>query len=60
MNPRLSLLFGLLLSGLGASAQTNISQEGAAAQANLNSLVSGAPTVLPAGTSEGTKGSPYA
>lgn len=59
MNPRLSFVFGLLLSGLGANAQTNIGQEGAAAQANLNSLVSGAPTVVPTGTSEGVKGSPY-
>ncbi|HEX8506220.1 MAG TPA: hypothetical protein VF630_12695 [Hymenobacter sp.] len=60
MNPRLPLLFGFLLSGLYAHAQTNIAQEGAAAQANLNSLVSGSPTVVPTGTNEGVKGSPYA
>ncbi|MBX0290216.1 hypothetical protein K3G63_07185 [Hymenobacter sp. HSC-4F20] len=40
--------------------QPNIEQVGAAAQANLNALVSGSPTVVPRGGSEATKGSPYA
>ncbi|OWP62322.1 hypothetical protein CDA63_14645 [Hymenobacter amundsenii] len=33
---------------------------GAAAQANLNALVQGLPTVVPTGNTEGLKGSPYA
>jgi hypothetical protein len=49
-------LFGLLLSGTAAQAQ----KEGAVAQANLDALTEGAPTVLPRGTSAGVKGSPYA
>lgn len=40
--------------------QTDPNLTGAAAQANLNTLTTGAPTMVPRGTSEGTKGSPYA
>lgn len=40
--------------------QPQIEQVGAAAQANLNALVNGSPTVLPRGAAESTKGSPYA
>lgn len=44
----------------GAAAQQNsISQAGMAAQANLDALVAGSPTVLPRGGVEGVKGSPY-
>lgn len=55
MNLRLLSLFGLLLTGTAAHAQ----QDGAAAQANLAALTAGAPAVLPRGSSEGLKGSPY-
>lgn len=40
--------------------QPSIEQVGAAAQANLNALVNGSPTVVPRGSLEPTKGSPYA
>ncbi|GGG41529.1 hypothetical protein GCM10011378_17290 [Hymenobacter glacieicola] len=40
--------------------QPSIEQTGAAAQANLNALVNGSPTVVPRGAVEVTKGSPYA
>ena len=51
----------LLLSPLAARAQaTTLTQQGLAAQNNLNDLVNGLPSVLPRGESEGTIGSPYA
>ena len=53
-------LFSLLLAAPAFAQQADPNLSGAAAQANLNSLTMGAPTVLPRGTSEGTKGSPYA
>ncbi|WP_210520924.1 hypothetical protein [Hymenobacter terricola] len=62
MNTRVFSLagLGLLLAGAPALAQqTDIGQTGAAAQANLNTLTSGAPTMLPRATSEGVVGSPY-
>ena len=49
-------VMGLLLAAPAAHAQV----DGPAAQANLNSLVNGAPTVVPRGSSDGLKGSPYA
>ena len=60
MNIRLLSLLGLLLTGATAHAQQNGGQDGASAQANLNALTAGAPTVLPKGDSYGLKGSPYA
>ncbi|GAB3291105.1 hypothetical protein [Hymenobacter tenuis] len=55
------LLSALLVSaGTALAQQTAIEQTGAAAQANLNALVSGSPTVVPRGATEATKGSPYA
>lgn len=56
MNLRLLFLLSFLLTSAAAHAQ----QEGAAAQANLNALSAGAPTVVPRGSSDGLKGSPYA
>lgn len=49
-------VLGLMLAAPALAQQV----DPASAQANLNSLTTGAPTVLPRGTSEGTKGSPYA
>ena len=60
MNFRFSLLLGLLVTATAAQAQTNGVQDGGAAQANLNALTAGAPTMLPRGGSYGVKGSPYA
>lgn len=48
-------LLGLLLSTGAAHAQQD-----AAAQTNLNALAAGAPAVVPRGTADGFKGSPYA
>jgi hypothetical protein len=60
MNLRFAYLLGLLLTGAAARAQVGtLGQEGAAAQANLAALVSGAPTVLPRGGNEEVVGSPY-
>ncbi|MDB5234014.1 MAG: hypothetical protein JWR44_1007 [Hymenobacter sp.] len=56
MNLRLLLLLCLLLTGAVAHAQ----QDGPASQANLAALTAGAPTVLPRGSIDGLKGSPYA
>ncbi|WP_019948526.1 hypothetical protein [Hymenobacter aerophilus] len=54
----IALLAGLL--PLSAAAQQSAAdQMGAAGQANLNSLVAGAPTVVPGGNSANTVGSPY-
>jgi hypothetical protein len=49
-------VMALLLATGAARAQ----QDGATAQTNLAALVNGAPAVLPKGSSEGVKGSPYA
>lgn len=49
-------VISLLLAATAAHAQN----DGSAAQANLNTLVSGAPTMVPRGSSDGLKGSPYA
>ena len=52
---------GLLLAAPAAFAQQpDPNMTGAAAQANLNALTAGAPTVVPRGTRDGVKGSPYA
>lgn len=59
MNIRLFPLLGLLFAG-AVHAQQPVGQEGAAAQANLNALTAGAPTVVPRGESYGLVGSPYA
>lgn len=56
MTLRFLSAIGLLLTGTAAQAQN----EGAAAQVNLNTLTRGAPTVVPHGSSDGVKGSPYA
>lgn len=57
----LPVLASLLLAPQAARAQaTTLTQQGLAAQNNLNDLVKGLPTVLPRGESEGTLGSPYA
>lgn len=60
MNSRLPLLWGFFLLSAAAHAQQGAFQDGPAAQANLNNLAAGAPTVVPTGASEGTKGSAYA
>ena len=54
MKTRYFLLSGLLLAAGGAHAQQD-----AAAQTNLNALAAGAPAVVPRGTADGFKGSPY-
>ncbi|UOQ76788.1 hypothetical protein MUN84_20145 [Hymenobacter sp. 5516J-16] len=54
----LTLSVGTVLTA--AAQQPSIEQIGAAAQANLNALVNGSPTVVPRGATEATKGSPYA
>ena len=59
MRLRFLPLAGLLLAAATTHAQ-QLGQEGAAAQANLNSLTMGAPSVTPTATSEGTIGTPYA
>ena len=61
MKLRLLPLLSLLLTAATATAQSlPTGQDGAAAQANLNALTTGAPTVLPRASSEGLRGSPYA
>ena len=63
MNPRFFLLAGLafaLAPALASAQLSDIGQTGAAAQANLGTLTTGAPTMVPRATSEGTIGSPYA
>lgn len=50
----------MLLSGSVAYAQMpSLQQSGTAAQANLDALVDGSPTMVPRGGAYGTKGSPY-
>ena len=49
----------LLLLAATAQAQTDPSQMGAAAQANLNALTTNAPTMIPRSVGDGVKGSPY-
>jgi hypothetical protein len=56
MTLRFLPILSLLLAATAAHAQN----DGSAAQANLNTLVSGAPTMVPRGSSDGLKGSPYA
>ena len=51
---------GLLLLAATAQAQTDPNQMGASAQANLNTLTTNAPTVIPNPVGDGVKGSPYA
>ena len=60
MRPLLLAALGLVLAAPAFAQQTDPGLSGAAAQANLNALTAGAPTVVPRGTSEGVKGSPYA
>lgn len=50
----------MLAAPAAFAQQTDPSLTGAAAQANLNTLTTGAPTMVPRGTREGVKGSPYA
>ena len=56
MNRSFLVALGLMLAAPAAFAQ----QTDPNAQSNLNALTMGAPTVLPRGTSDGVKGSPYA
>lgn len=55
------LLLPLVLVGAPAAyaQQSSLQQTGTAAQANLDALVSGSPTVLPRGEAYGVNGSPY-
>ncbi|MDO7852019.1 hypothetical protein [Hymenobacter convexus] len=50
----------LSLLGLLFTASVAHAQQDAAAQTNLNALAAGAPTVVPRGTADGFRGSPYA
>lgn len=60
MHRRFLAALGLLLAAPAAFAQqSDPKMAGAAAQANLNALTSGAPTIVPHGTRDGVKGSPY-
>ena len=62
MKTRLPALLGLFLTTTVAHAQQlpAAGQDGIAAQSNLDALTTGAPTVLPRGSSSGIIGSPYA
>ncbi|TGD82474.1 hypothetical protein [Hymenobacter wooponensis] len=61
MQLRLSLLASLVLPAtLCYAQQPHIEQVGAAAQANLQALVNGSPTVVPNGSRNEILGSPYA
>jgi hypothetical protein len=55
----LAVAFLTLSVRIASGQQPAISQTGMAAQANLDALVAGSPTVLPRGGSEGVIGSPY-
>ena len=53
------LLIASLSVSVARAQQPSLQQAGSAAQANLDALVSGSPTVLPRGEAYGAYGSPY-